>query len=201
MGYLKATTPTSAGFAQAFDSSSFAIEAQEEKKYQRQLNLRKQDKLEQSMMKYNPKGMYKNHLPGYQAAMKAYNAYVMENNEALMNPSANVEIHQGKLDMENQIKNIVAGSIQMNQEVGKAQPMVLGNERYISGKNTDYMNQIDEYVPSVEELLRGDAFIPVMQGLDKNRLVDETAIIKKGKELFMKQDTSMLLDAAEGFDA
>jgi len=187
MGYLKATTPTSAGFAQAFDSSSFAIEAQEEKKYQRQLNLRKQDKLEQSMMKYNPKGMYKNHLPGYQKAMQAYTTYVMENNEALMNPSANLEIHQQKLDMESQIKNIVAGSLQMNQEIGKAQPMVLGNERYISGKNTDYMNQIDEYIPSVEELLRGDAFIQVMQGLDRNKLVDEPALIAKASQLVMKE--------------
>jgi hypothetical protein len=52
MGYFKPLTPTSAGFAQVFDTSSFQEEARQERLY-------RQERLNKSMLEYDPKGMHK----------------------------------------------------------------------------------------------------------------------------------------------
>ena len=100
---IKALTPTSAGFAQVFDTSGSL-----QPLIQRRAEMT--DKLNKTRLNYNPEGLYDEDIPAYQQLMAEYDNYVSDNHNAILNSSENMEVWRGKRKLENEIKNFIAGS-------------------------------------------------------------------------------------------
>jgi len=196
---VKATTPTSAGLAQVFDLSGFAEQAKEQQKERKQERLMQRERLNKTMLHYDPKGLMRNHVGAYQKLMEGYQKYVADNHSQLINSSENMEVWQGKTALENEIKSFTAGSMQMNQDFYRAGPMVLKDDSFINAENEAAMaGYLKE--GTVEQFREGTLFQPIMQNLNRNYLVDEDKLVDSARE-FLAPETELELGAEPGFDA
>ena len=191
MAGIKALTPTSAGLAQVFDTSQYVEEKKQSKAQQR-------DRLNKTMLQYNPKGLMRNHVGAYQKLLEEYQGFVSQNHSNLINSSENMEVWQKKLSYENEIKNFVAGSTQMNQNYSQALPMVLKDDSYINPENEQFLEDLQKEA-TVEQFRNGDLFVPVLKELDRNYLVNEDKLLASAREL-MSAETELELGGEPGFD-
>lgn len=174
MAYFKPTTPTSAGLAQVFDTSSYKEEERADAKEER---LRMQERLNKTQLQYDPRGMHKSHIPAYQKLMNEYLQFIGNNETKLLNAGENTQTWLQKQQLENQIKNVVAGSIQYNQDLGNGLKMTLNNESYMNPDNEKMVDTLDNIIWTKDQVLDGTAYMPVQSNLKRNYMVDERQIV------------------------
>jgi len=190
MSLIKATTPTSAGFAQAFDLSGFVEHNLAMERDTKVKDLARREKLAKSMMVFDPKGMMPNHINVLSQLNKEYVEYVGENEVAIMNPGENMKAYQGKIALENEMKTLAAGSIQMNQDYNRALPIMLQDKSFTNPENSLFMEGLTAE-GTVEQWREGNLMQPVMEGLQRNYMVDEDAIIDTLHSRYIKDIEGM----------
>ena len=148
MAGIKALTPTSAGLAQVFDVSSY----RDEEMAKRQ---KMEEKLNQTRLQYDPKGLYKEDIPAYQQLMEEYRAFVADNHAALTNSGENMAVWRKKQDYENEIKNFVAGSMNKNGMYLQYINRAVDDPKYQNEHNTQFAAQAKRGI-TLDEYRKGD---------------------------------------------
>jgi hypothetical protein len=194
---IKSLTPTSAGFAQVFDTSGFVQQVKQTRQQRR-------EKLNKDMLHYDPSGLKPEHIKAYQGLMQEYQDYVAENHSKLLNSSENMETWRGKQGLENEIKNFIAGSTNMNKDYLGGLNMTLTHKKYINEENEKLMEQYNKEI-TVEDFREGNAFFPVMKSLNRNTEIDIPQIADRifktiASEVPGADPETMSKMAAEGID-
>ena len=187
MGSFKALTPTSAGFAQVFDLSGIAEGAKERRLERKKDRTAKQARLDKTMLHYDSKGLMTNHVPLYQELMEEYQGFMQDHNAELVSPGDHLTLQKERTQKENEIRDFISGSMQMNQDVGRVMPMVRTNDSYINPENED---MLDGYLAPAtrEQYESGNLFQPVMKNLNRNYLVDEEGLMDEAKDYLKSKD-------------
>jgi hypothetical protein len=165
MPLIQATTPTSAGFAQAFDTSGI-VAYNEQRREERK---KKMDKaIQDSIIDYDTKGAWKRDIPEIQRQINEVNSFASNNIEALMNPSQNIETYQQFKELQNRIKNTITYSIAAKEQNDKATSQFLrGDGRYATDRNKEILYQYQQ-APSREQYENMTAFDNPMNYFDRN---------------------------------
>ena len=133
MPIVQPTTPTSQGFAQAFDTSGLVQIAAAERE-------KKNKALQQAIADYDTKGAWRRDMPEIQRQIREVQDFAMKNAEAIANPSQNIETYQKFKDMQNKVKGTVTYSMAAKEQFDKGMQMYLsGNGRYMTDRNRDIL--------------------------------------------------------------
>jgi len=199
MPIVQATTPTSAGFAQAFDTGGYA-ELELQKRREKKIDKEKKDKaIQDSIMDYNTKGVFKRDMPEVQRRIKDVQQFAIQNAEAIVNPSENMEVYQEFMDKQNAVKGLITYSIGAKEQYDKGIQMYLrGDGRFATDKNRDILYAYQQ-TPTAEQYADYTAFADPTQGFD--RLVSDNAFnaaVKSAKDLVEDVPPEMEGQLAEG---
>lgn len=148
MAGIRAITPTSAGLAQVFDVSSYRDEEMAKR-------AKMEEKLNQTRLQYDPKGLYKEDIPAYQQLMEEYQKFVADNHAELANSGENMAVWRRKQDYENEIKNFVAGSMGKNSMYLQYINRAIDDPKYQNKENTDFAAQAKRGI-TLDEYRKGD---------------------------------------------
>ena len=162
MPIIQATTPTKAGWAQAFDTSGVAQIAAQERD-------RKNKRLQELLTEYDTRGIWDRDTEYVQGKIQEVNDFAMKNSKELANPSKNMKTWQQFQKMQSDVKNSVVYSIGAKEKFDKA------NQSYNNSKFGMYMtdNNRDNLfayasTPTAEQYADKSAFDDPMKGFDAN---------------------------------
>lgn len=115
---IRATTPTSEGWAQVFDTSGIAQAAMAEKE-------KRHKRFEDNIKSFDSAQVWHRDIPEFTKKVNDYYTEVAENYETYSNPSGNIEKYYELKAMENDISNFTVMSKAMGQNVDKASKLML----------------------------------------------------------------------------
>jgi hypothetical protein len=168
MGLIQATTPTSAGFAQVFDTSGVV-------EYSRIQREKRQQRLAKSIMEHDPKGIWKRDLPKFQKKVSDYYKFLNANHEALLHTDTHMDVWQQKRDMENDLRNFSAFSQQAKDDYYKSVTQSM-SKRYGGDRN---ITMVDQFLnqPSDAQYEDGSAWDSPLSRLERRRMIDPDAYV------------------------
>ncbi len=158
---IKATTPTSAGAAQVFDTSGIAAVAAEQKE-------KRAKKLQDMLVEYDTKGIFTRDIPEVQRQIADVHDYAMKHSKELANPSSNIETWKEFQAMQSRVKNTVTYSIAAKEQFDKANRMYhADNGKYLTESNAA---AIEAYAktPSTEQYRDLTAFSDLSSKFERN---------------------------------
>lgn len=161
---IKATTSTSAGLAQVFDTSGVV-------QYNREKEAEKDQKLEKSLMEYNPDGIWKRDIDYFKSKYDEYMKFVADNHDSLTDPSDNIDLWQKKLDMENQLTNIGINSSAAKQDYYNALQLYAKDDKWYNQGNKDMIAGMLNASP--EDYESGDAWRSISDQMLRNTNIDK----------------------------
>lgn len=162
---IKATTPTSAGFAQVLDTSGIAAVAANQK-------AKRAKKLQDMLVEYDTKGIFTRDIPEVQRQIAATQNFAMEHSKELANPSSNMETWREFQDMQSRVKNTVTYSIGAKEQFDKANRMYHAeNGKYLTEANAAALEAYSA-IPTAEQYGDLTAFGDVAKDFERNTELD-----------------------------
>jgi hypothetical protein len=161
MPIVQATTPTGAGFAQAFDTSGLVqIEAAQKEK--------RDKRLQELLVDYDTKGIFKRDIPYLQEKINETQQWVMDNHRKLVSPARHMNEWSEYQKKQSEIKNIITASIAAKEQAAKASTRLYGaNGMYLTENNKNALDMYSQ-TPSREAYEDWSAFDDPMKGFDRN---------------------------------
>jgi len=161
MPIIQPTTPTKAGWAQSFDTSGIAAITAEEKE-------KKNKRITESMMEYDPKGVWVRDIPEFKKRVEAVNNYAMAHNKELASPAQNIETQMEFQRLKNDVKNFAVGSMAAKEQYHKATQMYTsGSGRFMTDQNREILDAYRN-TPTAEQYADMTAFQDVSSAFDRN---------------------------------
>jgi hypothetical protein len=115
---IRPTTPTSAGWAQAFDTSGYVEQARADREKQA-------ERFDKNIKEFDSSQVWHRDIPEFTNKVNEYYGYISENYDALKNKTRNLDKYYKMKGMENELMNFSVASKAMGQNVDKAQKLML----------------------------------------------------------------------------
>jgi len=169
---IRATTPTSAGFAQVFDTSGIV-------RMQQQKAAMKDKRLQDLMGEYDTKGTWKRDDAEVQRTVAAVQNYAMQNAEALNNPAQNMDVWREFQELQSDAKNTITYSIAAKKQFDSGMKTYMNGAegRYLNDTNKDLLYDYSE-TPTAEQYADKSAWRDPAQGYLRNTKIDPTKYSK-----------------------
>lgn len=183
---IRFTTPTSAGWAQAADTSGMiqALEAEQGKRHQR---------FEKNIKDFDSSSVWHRDIPEFTNKVNEYYKYISENYDALSNKTRNLDKYYEMKGMENELQNFSVASKAMGQNVDRAQKLMLDKPSLYD--NPENQKLIDDQITGAaygtlaEGYKSGQAHnASFMQGFNRNILLDINEITDELAKDFGTED-------------
>lgn len=170
---IKPTTPTSAGFAQAFDTSGLVQIAAAQK-------AKRDKRLADMAIEYDTKGVFKRDIPYIQKKISEFENFTLQNQNKLTNPSKHMDVYREWSDMKNGIKNTITYSISAKEGHNRALQM-LGTDRYTGDYNASVIDAYSQ-TPTEDQYENLSAWEDVQKFMKRNTKLDPKKYADIAKE-------------------
>jgi hypothetical protein len=165
MPIIQATTPTKAGWAQAFDTSGIAGLAIKQKE-------KRAKKLQDLLVEYDTKGIFTRDIPEVQRQISEVQNFAMEHSKELANPSQHMDVWREFQDKQSRVKNTVTYSIGAKEQFDKANRMYHAeNGKYLTEANAAALEAYAT-TPTSEQYGDLSAFGDPSKGFERNVELD-----------------------------
>jgi hypothetical protein len=178
---IKATTPISAGFAQAFDTSGIvqALEYERDKRHKR---------FEKNIKEFDSGQVWHRDIPEFTKKVNNYYEYVSDNYEALSNKSRNLDKWYEMKGMENDIANFTVASKAMGQNVDRASKLMLDKPE---------LYDTEENRALIDGQITGSAYGTLSRGYETGEAHNSSFMNQFGRNIFV--DTEEIQDRMREF--
>jgi len=180
---IKATTPTSQGWAQAFDSSGIAQALVADKE-------RKRKRFDDNLESFSSDQIWHRDLPEFNKKVNNYYNFMSENYEAAANPARNPDVWREQQMMENNLHNFSVQSKMMGQQVDKAQKLMYDKPSlYNNPENQDL----------IDSILTGRKYGGLAAGYASNEAMNSSFMKEFNQNIIL--DTQEMTDFLKDFGA